>query len=385
MIEGRASEQSHCEWGAKSAMGFRVFVGTLAILVVSGQVRAGDADDLIRQGVERRRQRDDAGALRLFEQAYEAGHSPRALAQIALAEQALGKWVSASEHLRQALAIQGDPWIAKNRAALTEATARVGEHVGWIEIFGGPQGAEVRLDGTARGTLPLPRPLAAPTGSVAVDLWQGGSVVVHRTTTVRAGETTREAFETTPVVVAALTSPREKSHGARPAADPHVGPGGVHVAEAQSDDVPDGKDAAQLSTGASDAQVSDVHGNDSHASASPSAARIPLVVTTGVLAAGALVFAVIEHTTWYNKGDTFNGMSGCNRIAANRGAPGCAALYDDGQRARLLTFAGYGAAAALAATSVVLFYALDNGGPADRQVACSIDPARHGLACALRF
>ena len=138
--------------GSKVSMGCRVFVGTLAILIVAGQVWAGDADDLIRQGVERRRQRDDAGALHLFEQAYEAGHSPRALAQVALAEQALGKWVSAWEHLRQALAIQGDPWIAKNRVALTEAAARVGEHVGWIEIFEGPQGVEVRLDGAARGT-----------------------------------------------------------------------------------------------------------------------------------------------------------------------------------------------------------------------------------------
>jgi hypothetical protein len=366
-------------------MGFRVFVGTLAILVAAGQVKAGDADDLIRQGVERRRQRDDAGALRLFEQAYEAGHSPRALAQIALAEQALGKWVSASEHLRQALAIQGDPWIAKNRGALTEAAARVGEHVGWIEIFGGPQGAEVRLDGGSRGTLPLPRPLAAPTGSVAVDLWLGGSVAVHRTTTVRAGETTREAFDTPPVVVAALTSPRDKSRSMHTAAaDAHVGPGGVHVAQVQSDDAPDGKDAAQLSAGASDAQVTDVRGDDARASPSRSAARIPLVVTTGVLAAGAVVFAVIEHTTWFNKGDTFNGM-GCNRLAPDRGGAGCSALYDDGQRAKLLTFVGYGAAAALAATSVILFYALDNGEPADRQVACSIDPARRGLACALRF
>ena len=157
------------------------------------------------------------------------------------------------------------------------------------------------------------------------------------------------------------------------------------MAEVQSDHAPDGKDATQLSAGMSDAQVSDVHGGDAHTSANPSAARIPLVVTTGALAAGALVFAVIEHTTWFNKGDTFNGMLGCNRVAANRGDPGCADLYDDGQRAKLLTFVGYGAAAALAATSVILFYALDNGETADRQVACSIDPPRRGLACALRF
>jgi hypothetical protein len=377
-------------------MGFRVllgiffggFLGMLAVLVSAGQASAGDADDLIRQGVERRRQRDDVGALRLFEQAYQAGHSPRALAQMALAEQALGKWVSASEHLRQALAIDGDSWIVKNHGVLKESAARVAEHVGWIEIFGGPPGAEVRLDSARRGTLPLPRPLAATTGTVAIDLWLGGAVVVHRTTTVRAGETTREAFETEAIAVAVTTPPRDGARGQRKAADTRVGPGGIDLAQAQSEDALDTKDAAQSSSGSSDGQVSEAHGPDVHALDSPpagaSAARIPLVVTTGALAMGALVFAVIEHTTWYNKGDSFNGM-GCNRIASNRGGTGCEALYNDGHRAELLTFVGYGAAGALAATSVALFFVLEATERADRQVACSVDPSGRGMGCALRF
>lgn len=176
-------------------MGVRVLVLALGILCVGRGVRAGDADDLIRQGVERRRQGDDVGALGLFERAYQAAQSPRALAQMGLAEQSLGKWVVASEHLKQALAANGDPWIVKNRSVLNEAVTRVGDHVGWLEIFGGTPGAEVRLDGTPRGTLPLPGPITTTTGTLAIELVMGGHVPLRRTTSVRAGEKTREAFD----------------------------------------------------------------------------------------------------------------------------------------------------------------------------------------------
>ena len=87
----------------------RFVLAAWVILGIAGQAWAADADELIRQGVERRRHGDDVGALDLFEQAYSKGHGPRALAQVALAEQALGKWVVASEHIREALAIQRDP------------------------------------------------------------------------------------------------------------------------------------------------------------------------------------------------------------------------------------------------------------------------------------
>jgi hypothetical protein len=168
---------------------------TLAMLIVGAQVHADEGDDLIKQGIECRRKRDDVCGLRLFEKAYEQGHTPRALAQIALAEQALGKWVVASEHLRQVLAIQGDAWIEKNRAVLNDSAARVAAHVGFIEIFGGPPGAEVRVDGTARGTLPLTRPLATTIGAVSLELVLPGRPPVRRATEVQAGETTREAFD----------------------------------------------------------------------------------------------------------------------------------------------------------------------------------------------
>jgi len=167
----------------------------LAIAVaVPRVVAAANADELIKEGVGLRRKGDDFGALQRFEQAYQIDKSPRALAQIGLAEQALGRWVAAHEHLTQALDSKTDAWIAKNRGAINDALAVVGEHVGRLEILGGSAKAEVRVDGISRGTLPLPAPLTVATGTVSIDLSAPGFYPVQRQTVVRARQTTRESF-----------------------------------------------------------------------------------------------------------------------------------------------------------------------------------------------
>src|SRR6185312_3741828 len=61
--------------------------------------RADDPDALIDQGLELREHGKDADALALFERAYSASPTPRAKAQIALAEQALGRWAAAEKDL----------------------------------------------------------------------------------------------------------------------------------------------------------------------------------------------------------------------------------------------------------------------------------------------
>src|SRR4051812_7480565 len=53
---------------------------------------AADALELLREGVSLRREGRDEEALQRFQRAYEIGHGGRALAQIGLAEQALGRW-----------------------------------------------------------------------------------------------------------------------------------------------------------------------------------------------------------------------------------------------------------------------------------------------------
>ena len=187
--------------------GVRAARFTAALLIVgsfafAGGAQATDADDLIRQGVGLRRSGDDAGALKRFEQAFHLDHSSRALAQIGMAEQALGRWAAAYEHLEQSLEDTRDPWINKSRATLRDALALVSDHVGQLEVLGGSPQADVRIDGSPRGKLPLARPIPVSAGTVTIELVAPRFVPVQRTTVVRAHQTVRESFDAlVPVLV----------------------------------------------------------------------------------------------------------------------------------------------------------------------------------------
>lgn len=360
-------------------MAIRVLVLAMSILCAGRGVRAGDADDLIRQGVEHRRQGDDPGALLLFERANEMARSPRALAQMGLAEQALGRWVVASEHLKEALAASGDPWIVKNRSILNDAATRVGDHVGRLEILGGTAGAEVRLDGIPRGTLPLPGPLTTTTGTLAIDLVMAGRLPLRRTTSVRPGETTRESFDALLVESSGVSVPGEgggrgNATQAKKTAD--LGRPVPPVSAAAADH------AENQSSSLGPSPVTDVA---SAAEAHGSSARLPLMIGTGALAAGALIFGVLEHVSWQDKVTSFNEMASCDPNANDYGGAGCAGLHEDALHARNLAFVGYGLAGILAATSAILFLAWDHDAPAQPRVACSGSPGLHGLDCVLRF
>lgn len=163
------------------------------------------AAELIQEGVALRRTGDDEGALRRFQQAYELDHGARALGQIGLAEQALGRWVQAHGDLTHALEATTDPWIAKNAPALRRALAEVEEHVGKLDIRGGSADAEVSIDGVVRGKLPLPEPLILPIGIVTVRLSGAGLVAVQRSAQIRAHQVSRESFDP----LAAASAPAE--------------------------------------------------------------------------------------------------------------------------------------------------------------------------------
>ncbi len=181
------------------AKGCRALV--LAVILARGLAgsnvvhAAPDPLDLVREGVSLRREGKDEEALERFRRAYEIDHGARALAQIGLAEQALGRWAPAYEHLTQALLAVSDRWIATNAATLRASYNEVSHHVGRLEIVGGSRGAEVRIDGVPRGQLPLDKPLVLPIGSVTITVARPGFVPVERVAFVRAQQTTRESFD----------------------------------------------------------------------------------------------------------------------------------------------------------------------------------------------
>lgn len=177
------------------------------IVAVSGlggpfaRAASSQEDRLIHQGVESRRKNKDAEALESFRKAYQLNHSPRAVAQMGLAEIALGRWVEAAGHLEEALAQTADPWVAKHLATLNESYGLVRKRVGELDIPGGPPGAAIAVDGVVVGSLPLAKPLRVRSGECRITVSAPGYEAVTRTVDVAAGQLTRETVNLAKVVV----------------------------------------------------------------------------------------------------------------------------------------------------------------------------------------
>src|SRR5690242_7609040 len=94
----RSGSTTSCSFRSEGGglRGGRGWITTFLIVSTLGTAAFAEAadpteDELIRQGVESRRHRDDAGALATFQKAYELHKSARAAAQMGLAEFALGR------------------------------------------------------------------------------------------------------------------------------------------------------------------------------------------------------------------------------------------------------------------------------------------------------
>lgn len=131
---------------------------------------ADKADDLIKRGLDMRREGDDQGAEPLLREAYDESHSPRAAAQLGFCEQALGRWPDAETHLAESLRAAGDPWVKKNHQSIWDALVLVKAHIARLEISGEPPGAEVVVNGNVVGQLPLPAPVRVSGGEIVVEV-----------------------------------------------------------------------------------------------------------------------------------------------------------------------------------------------------------------------
>jgi hypothetical protein len=125
-------------------------------------------EDLNNAGVDMRRVGNDKAARDLFQQAYDMTHSPRATAQLGIAYQALGRWELAEPLVEKALQSPSDPWINKYLEPLQRALAVIKKHVARVEITGEPAGAEVTVNGSPAGHLPLPSAVTVAIGTVDI-------------------------------------------------------------------------------------------------------------------------------------------------------------------------------------------------------------------------
>jgi hypothetical protein len=340
-----------------------------------------ESEALIQRGIELRRNDQDAEALAQFQRAYTIRKTPRALAQIGLAEQALGKWGAADRHIRQAMEAGDDSWIRKNRAVLDQSLKAIARHVGHLDIRGTPAGAEVRIDGELVGTLPLAKPVAVAGGGVAIEVRAPGYLPIVRGTEILAGGFVRESFDLQP-----SSSEPARDHAA-PAAEPAAAAQtiarpsvssteGAAVGGPVSGPVEEKPGDGRAVNGSGDGAADSGHGGGR---------RIVALAVAGV-AVAALGFGLFEHLAWQRDVSSFASNSRCDPGLPDMGGADCHALYDSGSREKTLAFIGYGAGV-VAAGAAVLIYVTGHNGAATHpgNLACAPTLTTPGVSCGLHF
>ncbi len=191
-------------------------------VVAHAQSEDQDPDHLIEAGIAQREQGHDDVALQDFQKAYALSPSPRALAQIGLAEQALGIWLKAEHDVSEALKNQIDPWIEKNREPLESALATIQSHLGTLEIRCDAPDAEVFVDGGSRGKLGIGSSVRVEAGTREVQVRAPGKYASSRSVTVPAGGVARETItlEAIPTPVATIESDPHKNDDHRSVEEP---------------------------------------------------------------------------------------------------------------------------------------------------------------------
>jgi hypothetical protein len=353
-----------------------VAVASSAWLVLPMGVSAAEGnasaqeEALIKHGLELREKSDDEDALAEFQRAYRLSGSGRALAQVALAEQAIGRWVDAQTNLTQALEHANDPWIARNEKLLRQALASIQGHTGSLEITGAVPGAEILINNEKVGTVPMAAVLV-PAGSVALEVRARGYLPVVRTIVVPARGLARERV----VLVAApavttIDVPQSKEPPAAttaPAPSPELST------------VPAPTTATTISTSPAPGAGGSEWSNRKK-------------IGAGIAAGGAaslavgIAFQIIRE----QRAGAFNsnhcGVTG----SLFTGPADCSSRYDGVQSAEKIAIAGFIGAAVLGSVGTFLFLSSGNS-PSDGATASAslglhcVPSGGWGVACAARF
>jgi hypothetical protein len=335
----------------------RAAIAFAAVLLVASGAKAAPAsvsqaaegERSIKRGVALRAQGKDAEALEEFKKAYALSPTPRALAQIGLAEQALGRWIDAERDVDSAMQSSSDPWIKSRGAPLREALDTIREHLGNLHVEG-PAGASVEVEGQSVGTLPLAAPVRVIAGEVTVAVSGKDLARIERKVRVPANGAARELF-----------------------ADAAEKPLAANSAGAEANVAP--SSAATTVDRASEGGAYDILGLVAAGGA---------VVATGV-GIGALIVRA-NHVSKYNDDALCTPPNGKTR------EQNCGSERSAAATAQTFSLIAFAAAGVLAISSVVLFAIA----PSDREPAatvgvsssahaCGLGPGEVGIGCVFRF
>jgi hypothetical protein len=358
----------------KVALGLVLAAG-IAGVTPRAQAGSDDVEALFKKGTELRRQGRDADALVEFQKAARLQDSPRAWAQVALAEQALGLWLDANAHLGRALEKRDDSWIQKNEGALEVAHRTIRTHLCQVEVWGAPSGAQVVIDGKRAGSLPTVATWLEP-GSVALEITAAGFVPLAKTLNLPEGGHVREHAD--------LRRPRVL---AAPAAAGTIEPQGS--GSASPEDRPPVADA-QVTEAASEPKASDTRADASPTRLRPYAWAAAAGAAVGM---GVGVFGTVEALLKQNEFENHTGPNPSSPMmliqdcATAKLSVACKSISDAHDSAVKLAVVGYAVGGALAVGSVVLFVLSSEAEhpSTDSTVACLPDLLNPGVSCRLRF
>ncbi|MGH7281082.1 MAG: hypothetical protein ACRELY_06130, partial [Polyangiaceae bacterium] len=179
----------------RSAIAEIAILGGILAFSSLAHAASPEADALIDHGVELREQSKDDLALEEFKKAYAIEASARALAQIGLAEQALGLWRDAERDVSKAEEAANDPWIEKNRPALDGALVTIRGHLGSLEVRTDAPNAELFVDGASLGPVEADATFRVEAGTRNVEVRAQGKYSSSRSVIVPAGGVARETIE----------------------------------------------------------------------------------------------------------------------------------------------------------------------------------------------
>ena len=327
------------------------------------EASASPEEALIKHGLELREKHDDAGALAEFQRAYRLSSGGQALAQVALAEQALGRWVDAQTHLTEALRHGDDRWIVRNDKLLRQSLLTIQGHTGSLEITGPAAGAEILINNESVGTFPMP-PVLVPAGSVALEVRARGYLSVVRTVVIPARGLAREQV----VLVAAPVAPPLD------VAPPNAAPAPAPGSETNAAAVP------TISTHKEAAAPDDAGWSGR--------TKVGVAIAAGGVA--SLGLGIAYQVIREQRAGTFNSHECGVTGEVVTGPTDCPSRYDDIKSAQKIAIAGFVSAAVLGGLGT---YLIVSGGSrssdavtahAGLRMRC-LPAAGFGVTCAARF
>lgn len=329
-----------------------VFAGLLYLFAGPTKAHGQEVEQLIEAGVDLREQGKDRAALAKFREAFVLSKSSQALAQIALAEQALGRWVDAEAHLREALSTKSNRWVNKRRPLLTRALASIQGRLARLSVEASVEGAEISVNGKSVGHHPMAAPVYVIAGSTVIEVSAEGYWSLSRKVELGGGARAKESFSLVPkpVEAAAPPSPAPQFSEAAP----------VVVAEPGPEPGPDLLPAGIVAAGGA-----------------------------AVAAGAGIAFLLVRN----GHIDEYNDDSVCLAGGRTRDE-NCGASLDSANDAETVMVASFVGAGVLAATAVVLFLLDGGGGESAPSVAavnsgpvmgCGAGPGDFGLGCMLKF